>query len=305
VNSYFDVFVRIDNEKFIKILKSGDCLPPERVFHYIQKGSAHFYIKQMAQLRCLAYCRAISENTFKNSTVPKTMKLAQVMGIGQDMMEVIKKTGMTQAQVAKAESFLFKLKGSLLEADTEDQKTIEVFLSQAGSSEHAIATTLVASLMTGALKIESAMAYRQVGLAALLHDVGLYGNSQAVRNEDVSQMDTLEREQFYQHPLFSAQILRNMALIDETTIQAVEQHHERHDNTGFPKKIAPDRIHRIAEIVGISDEFIRIIQHPNYDSKLGYEKIMQEQVFKGFSEPVVESFQKVFFKKADSKKRVA
>jgi len=74
----------------------------------------------------------------------------------------------------------------------------------------------------------------------------------------------------------------------------VAQHHERRNKLGFPRRTGAGVVNRIAEIVGISDEFARLLQRATQDPRVNPFQIMEVDIFQGFSFPVVEAFRKAF-----------
>ena len=100
--------------------------------------------------------------------------------------------------------------------------------------------------------------------------------------------------QIYQsHLVLSAEMLRKMKKIDDIVVQTVLQHHERMDGSGFPNKVPATRINIVSQVVGIADEFVRVVQRKKNDPKINVLKEMESRA-SGFSEPVVKAFKEVF-----------
>lgn len=92
----------------------------------------------------------------------------------------------------------------------------------------------------------------QLGLGALLHDVG-YARLplNLVRRRD--ECSDQERLLLRQHPEFGIATLAELEGLDDDVRRVVAEHHERGDGSGFPSARTQDTISELAKIVGIID----------------------------------------------------
>lgn len=94
----------------------------------------------------------------------------------------------------------------------------------------------------------------QVGMGALLHDVGyvrLPRNLVRKREECSGQDKTL----LEQHCKLGVALLSEHPGMHEEVLRIVREHHERADGSGFPAGLCNDQISRLAQIVGIVDVY--------------------------------------------------
>ena len=66
------------------------------------------------------------------------------------------------------------------------------FMNNLVSFEHGVSTAMVAGMIAKKMHIESEAAIQIVGVAALLHDIGLVNMPEKCLTEDVSQMNSEE-----------------------------------------------------------------------------------------------------------------
>lgn len=292
--SVFDVYVRLPTGRFLKILEAKDSFTPDRVLGYVSRGVTHFFLKKESVARCVNYCDLLAQYVIESGDVSQELKTVETMNLGQQVVRKIRDEGLRPAHLDFAWAFLSRTHGLLKASGVDRQAFVERFLSTAVAYEDAVATTFVAGLVGLALEIEAELTFHAVGLAALLHDVGLYGLPEAVQHGDRTRMSAEERALYDTHPELGARLLSAVEGIEQAVIQAVEQHHERRDNLGFPGKAKATDINRVAEIVGISAEFVRLMKmekaRPGTDARTE----MRENVFDGYSLPVVDAFRKVF-----------
>lgn len=291
---FFDVFVKLKSGRFVKVLKALDSFTPSRLEPYLQKGLTHFYLQKSSHQRCFWYTQILGKALLRHKGVSSELKATHTLNEMQGLLTQIRKHGVTPKELDHANDLLYQVQDFVGQLHVKDRATIGFFLSQLHAYEHAVGTALVAALLTRPLSIETFGAFHLVGLASLLHDIGLDGMPEHFNDEDLSTLTPPERELYKTHPLIGAQILQQVRELDPLIIQAVAQHHERRNNQGFPKGSKVQSINRIAEIVGISDEFVRLLRKKKRQPTLQPIIEMQNHIFDGFSYPIVEAFRSVF-----------
>jgi len=108
-----------------------------------------------------------------------------------------------------------------------------------------------------------------VEMAALLHDIG----KMSVPAEILSKPGGLSREQFALvqcHPADGYEILKDIDF-PWPVAEAILQHHERMNGTGYPQGLHGDEICLIARILAVSDVVEAISSHRPYRPALGME----------------------------------
>jgi len=103
----------------------------------------------------------------------------------------------------------------------------------------------------------------RVGEAAMLQDIGYALIPQALI-EKSGQLTEAEDEELQKHPQYAAQILRQYSNVQPYTVDAVLQHHERWDGSGYPDRKKGWDIPPHAQMVAIADTFCDLIsKKPN------------------------------------------
>ena len=292
IASPFDVFVRLQSGRYLKVANARNVFEPERVLVYLIKGVTHFYLAKSSHQRCLTYCDLMARFLLDHSGVSPDMKLSHTFNLGQKLVESIRDEGLRNEHVDFAYSFINESYAWVRKIKLGKDVTVRSFLEEVSASEHAVGTALVASLLTLPLQIETRSAFMTVGLASIFHDIGLHVMERKFKNENVRSMGEEERKAFQEHPKVGARFIAGFEGIDEAVSLAIAKHHERRNNSGFPKIDHSNELNRIAEIVGISDEFVRMVTSNRNAAEIFHE--MTETVFDGFSYPVIEAFKQVF-----------
>ncbi len=102
----------------------------------------------------------------------------------------------------------------------------------------------------------------ELGLGALLHDVGM------VKVMDIAKQPRILDEEEYakikKHPQYSADILSRIKNINQAIVYIAKQEHERYDGSGYPEGLDNNHIDKYAQIVAVADVFEALTHNRPY-----------------------------------------
>lgn len=132
----------------------------------------------------------------------------------------------------------------------------------------------------------------KLGLAGLLHDIGMIGVSEDILNK-TDKLSTEEFDNVKKHVFHGVKILEDIKQLKEV-VEIINCHHERFDGSGYPRGIKGDEIPLSAKIISIADAYDSMISDRSYREGLSHEDAMQrirEQSGKQFDPVVVAAFE--------------
>ena len=97
-----------------------------------------------------------------------------------------------------------------------------------------------------------------VGKAAMLQNIG-YAWLPPQIFKKTTVLSPEETQEFEKHPLYGAEILRQYGQTPPQVIEAVLQHHERWNGSGYPNKTRGWDISPFAQIIGIADAYYDLV----------------------------------------------
>jgi putative nucleotidyltransferase with HDIG domain len=109
---------------------------------------------------------------------------------------------------------------------------------------------------------------------ALLHDLGKIAIPDSVLFKPAA-LDQREREIIGTHPVIGANLLRNVASMEDI-VPCIMHHHERIDGSGYPDKLLGDAIPFGARIIAVADTFDAMTTDRPYRRALALERAVAE-----------------------------
>jgi putative nucleotidyltransferase with HDIG domain len=113
-----------------------------------------------------------------------------------------------------------------------------------------------------------------VHIASILHDVGKIGISERI----ISKPERLSREEFdimKDHPAHGIRILEPIGF-SPTIIDAIYQHHERYDGTGYPRGLKGEAISLAARILNVADTIDAMVSERPYRGTIAADTVLVE-----------------------------
>ena len=136
------------------------------------------------------------------------------------------------------------------------EKIYDIKERSADIYEHSISITSLAILI--ALKLSlSHEDIHDIGVACLLHDIGLRYLTINYLNKEINEMTESEKNEYKKHPVYGYSALKNEWWIPVPSKEIILSHHETMDGSGFPLHLT--EISLPCKIVSVCDTFDEMI----------------------------------------------
>jgi HD-GYP domain-containing protein (c-di-GMP phosphodiesterase class II) len=112
----------------------------------------------------------------------------------------------------------------------------------------------------------------EIGLAAMLHDVGKMFIPQQILSK-AGQLTAEEWRIIQQHPRLGAEYLLNTPGVPRLAVITAYEHHMRYDGSGYPQPTCPWQQNLCSQMTAISDTYDAMRTHRSYEKSLGFEQI--------------------------------
>lgn len=301
--SLFDVYVMLRKDKFIKIVQGGDVFDVERVIDYLKKGLKHFYIRKETLESYVQYCNRLTGLVAKNDGLATHKKLGFLFNQGEVTLNAMLDIGVDSDSLVHAQKY-FRNTCRLIDKVSEENSFLATLLKDMSGFEHSSALVIVTSLVAKAAGIETHKSLEALGIASLLHDIGMTG---VVSKENDPYSDAQEKlfaedevfeklmnktffgdeknmmeKMFFNHPELAAQKLEEVKEIPALVTQIIRQHHAHLQKE--LNRYSGGQIHPLAEIIEVCDIFVRMMQKFTDSEGVADKRALMEAMMKKVNE---------------------
>lgn len=121
----------------------------------------------------------------------------------------------------------------------------------------------ILSLMTAITLGYDQLKLKELGIGALLHDIGKTRINKNILIKP-GELDSEEYGLIRQHPEYGYEILRTYDDVPLLSAHVSLQHHERWDGKGYPRGLAGEQIHEYARIAAVADVYDALLADRPY-----------------------------------------
>ena len=216
------------------------------------------------------------EEGFNSSVQPEavlTFKTIYFNAIEQFKREFKNWEAGAKVDIAKVRAIILPLIDFILE-----DRTIIFDLNEYSNPKdylyhHCIATGMIAAVLAQKLKYNRGITL-QIAIAGLLADSGMAKIHPRIREKK----STLTKEEFNEiqkHPIYSYLMVKDLTVLKDTMKEAIFQHHERLNGSGYPKNENLENISNFAQIIAVADVFHAMTCERLYRSKHSSFKVIE------------------------------
>ena len=127
---------------------------------------------------------------------------------------------------------------------------------------HPICKAVLSNVIAEQLKLDTSKRLSVVS-AALTANLGMFDLQHTLLAQQEPLTKT-QREKIEKHPAQSAVLLKHWGIKDRLWLQAVLQHHEKQDGSGYPRKLKGDEIKQESRIISIADRYHALLAPRKY-----------------------------------------
>jgi len=159
--------------------------------------------------------------------------------------------------------------------------------------EHSV-NVCILSLITGIALGFDRQRLRELGIGAILHDIGKLCIPREILKKP-SQLTVEEFEEIKKHTILGYELLKKSGQVDLVSAYIAFGHHERYDGSGYPLQLKNENIQICARIVAVADVYDALTSDRVYRKKLKPNEVYEYITTLGvhhFDPKVIESFVK-------------
>ena len=292
----FDIYIKLNDNKYLKILHAGDSFSKERIDKYKnEKKLDSLYFHNSDRRKFIQYNNHLAKKLIDNQAVPVYNKVNQLKNVSEKFIEEVFTVGI-KPQVIEQGREVCETVYKLIETQPDLFQVLRSYQNfDPTAYAHSFLVTLYSTAIIKQFEWQSKTTIETTAMACMFHDIGktlLPKELVGMRPQDMSPE---QLEQYQKHPELGLQIVEHSRAINNSIKQIILQHHEAFDGTGFPYQKKGNKILTLANIVCLADDFVHIMIDQKVQPTDALRKIlMNKEGVKRYNSILIEKFINVF-----------
>ena len=168
----FNVYIKLSENKYVKILYAGDVFSVERLIRYKEeKGVQYLYFHSSDRKKYIQYCNHLTAKVVTSAKVSGQAKIKMMKATAEKLIEEVYSVGLKPQAVEESKQFVNNVY-QLIETQPDLFKFCAPFKTLIPVPTHAYSVTLFATSIIKQFEWQSKVMIETTALACLLHDIG-------------------------------------------------------------------------------------------------------------------------------------
>ena len=274
-----NLYIKLSDTKFVKLLSSGEALTDDDVQRFEQKSVDFFYIPAEEAPQLLErLTRDVRRFGKLIARIPISASVQDLIVIERSTLEVIHELGQTMGFTEELSELTWASVDLALQAISRTPSIRDIFQTRMCKKGSYITghSVILAHLACGIAHLipdlDTEESRNALTLAAFLHDLALEDESLA-RARVISDLQRLSLSsqpsivsRVREHPIQAAEYARRISGANSKVAGLIEQHHERPDGTGFPKGLSAAELPALGVVFNLAEDLVDGVMCPDENS---------------------------------------
>ncbi len=264
-----DIYLKISNDKFIKIIHAGDEYKRDFIYKFSDKRVRYLYIEE-GDYDHFSGCilntpfLIFSENSEEMDSMDLCSMTLEVIH------DLVKTTGISPDVIKLVDAVTNKI-----ESDINRKSNLRDLLFRLKNRrdylyDHSYLVAYLSIAVCREMEWDSETTRNKLTYAAILHDVLIDDPELAfafdLGLDELSTFSEKDIEEYKKHPELTARLISDCSRLPPNIDKIVLQHHERPNGTGFPRRLSATNISKLSGIFNLCHEFVNDLYHNDFDS---------------------------------------
>lgn len=249
----FDLYIRIGTE--MVLYRSADLPFTEQTRHKLLENNVNrLFVSNKFKAKYQRYIEQNLDKILVDRDVPEERKAEILYETSQTLMKEVLDNPSYGENIKRSKDLVTNNVGYILKGQAAFHNLLKISSFDYYTYSHSVNVCTFAIALAQQLGIRDEESLHELGIGALLHDVGKSKISERILNKRTT-LSQMEFELMKKHPKWGVEILAGTDLISAASYYPVLQHHERGSGHGYPNGLGLDDMHEYSKIVAVVDTF--------------------------------------------------
>ncbi len=252
----FPIYLKLSNTKMVKVANQGEDISAEMLKRLKTKGIRSLYMLTEDYRNYIKFITKLAVQVQKTKKIDPARKKKFYQNNAKHLLQLGLQETVNPDLFHFARSNL-EMTISIYMDHADYVALMDEMLSMGGDIYgHSLSVSLLSVMLAKQLGWSSPETVFLISSAGLFHDIGKREMApELIRKKEVD-MSEDELLVYREHPRIGAEVLENIGGAPDGIVQIILHHHENVDGSGYPSGIGRVRIHPVAKIINLVDQFL-------------------------------------------------
>jgi len=265
-----DIYVKISEGKFVKIVHRNDLYTREDIAKYANRNIKFLYVVR-EDYESFSNSFATTPFLVEDKTIPSHQVEHAVSSTLEVIQGLVQSVGITQTTVKLVNDCVGQIERCLHKEDALKSLLTKLRNRKDFLFDHSFILGSVVSAICIEMNWDSIETRKKLSYAALLHDITLDDPDMAYAFDLMTNgmLDYSEEaiEKYKEHPSAIASLIQSNAEIPANVDSVVSLHHELPTQNGFPKELGAHNIPQLAATFIIAHAFVSELYREDFNDE--------------------------------------
>ncbi len=265
-HSISDVFVRLPNEKMVRISRKGEPIDMDRISRFGAKDVQVLYVNK-ADFTGVVTDLVRGAAIFGQRNIASDEKIARFFSVAESVYSELLRLPLTDDSFSRTLQVTSEISTNM-QLKPDFAKLIRSVVSLGDEfSRHSLGTVVVANMMMVPMEWTTKKLVEPVTMGAFFHDLGLRDIPEELRSKERVEMNKEETQAWEAHVGIGVHLLSALNFVSPEVIRIVQEHHETPNGTGFPSRLRQERMFPMAKVVSLANVLAHDIFDPAHEGQ--------------------------------------
>ncbi len=269
VTSPVDLYVKLSDTKFVLVAKEGSTTQRDKLSNYKSKEVYYLWTPYSSYYKLAKQNITIAGVAVTKKQLNPEIKTKFIASAANSVFEQLGQIGISRDTYENVRQ-VSEATVSLVENHTDLASMFESFERYDNHLlKHSMAVSVVSTLIATEMGWKNKVTLEKISLGALMHDIGKMSLSPELLNKPKAFMNHEELQAYEAHPFRGMEMVTSLGIVPDDVVSIIYEHHENSIGQGFPRRLRDVKIHPLAKVVALADQFTSLtIKMPSYPNQL-------------------------------------
>jgi HD-GYP domain-containing protein (c-di-GMP phosphodiesterase class II) len=249
----FDLYIKIGDDMIL--YRSADLPFTEKTRNkLLDNNVSRLYVGKENRDKYQKYIEQNLDKILVDREIPEVRKAGILYETSKSLMKDVLENPTFGENIKRSKNMVANTVGYILKGQAAFHNLLKISSFDYYTYTHSVNVCTFGVALAQQIGRNDEEYLQELGIGALLHDVGKSKISERILNKRTS-LSPVEFELMKKHPRWGVEILSGTDMISPSAYYPVLQHHERGSGKGYPNGLTLDEMHEYSRIVAVVDTF--------------------------------------------------